>query len=219
MLEGQPQHLGIALLMTAGALALMRAPQGAEPLFGLTSVGWARLSIALALLHQVMVAFVFRVQLHRNLMSRLFGRNDMAIWRALFLPLLVARPVTVLLTGRADPAQIGLPAWIGWPVGLTLLALAVWAMHSTLVYFTLPRALGGDHFRDHFAAMPLVDKGAFRYTSNAMYGVVFSGLWGLALLCDSWNALILALFQQSYIWVHMYCTENPDMDWIYGNRL
>ena len=64
--------------------------------------------------------------------------------------------------------------------------------------------------------MPLVNKGIFRYTKNGMYGVVFLGLWGIALLFGSWNALALALFQHAYIWVHMYCTEAPDMRFIYG---
>jgi len=76
-------------------------------------------------------------------------------------------------------------------------------MHSVLVYFTIPRALGGDHFRDSYAAMPMVDQGAFRYTANAMYGIVFPGLWGIASLFGSWNALVVALFQHAYICGHM----------------
>ncbi len=59
---------------------------------------------------------------------------------------------------------------------------------------------------------------AFRYTSNAMYGVAFLGLWGIALLFGSWNALVIALFQHAYIWVHMYCTEAPDMARIYAPK-
>ena len=48
-----------------------------------------------------------------------------------------------------------------------------------------------------------------------MYSFVFLGLWGIALLTGSWNALVLALFNHAYIWVHMYCTEDPDMRIIY----
>ncbi len=218
IVEGQPQHLGIALLMTLGAVALLTQPADAPRLLGLTAVGWAQLSIVLALLHQAVVALVFRLQLHRGLLSRLFGDRDMAVWRAIFMPLLVLRPLTLLMTGWAD--VVPLTGW-RWPevaAGVALVAAAVWAMHSVLVHFTIPRALGGDHFRDEIAAMPLVDKGAFAVTANAMYGVAFLGLWGIALLFGSWNALVLALFQHAYIWVHMYCTEKPDMDWIHGNR-
>lgn len=218
ILEGQPQHLGLAILLTVGVLALLQDHPHAPRLLGLTSVGWAKLSIALALMHQVIVAFVFRMQLHRNLLTRMFGERDMVVWRAIFMPFLVARPLTVIMVGWADVPSLTGYRGIELVVGAALVALAIWTMHSVIVYFTLPRALGGDHFRDEYAAMPLVREGMFKYTDNAMYGVVFLGLWGIALMFGSWNALVLALFQQSYIWVHMYCTEKPDMEWIYGQR-
>jgi len=215
LIEGQPQHLAIALLMTLGAVTLLSTPQNAPRLLGLTSAGWGMVSITLALLHQIIVAFVFRLQLHRNMMTRLFGDRDMKIWAVIFMPLLVLRPITLIMTGWADSSLITSVRTVEIGLGLALLAAAIWAMHSVLKYFTIPRALGGDHFRDSYAEMPLVNKGAFRVTSNAMYGVAFLGLWGIALLFNSWNALIVALFQHAYIWVHMYCTEAPDMARIY----
>ncbi len=218
VIEGQPQHAILAILTAAGACSLLVNPENAPKLLGLTATGWVGLSIALAILHQGLVALVFRLQLHRNLMTRLFGPNDTKIWAALFMPLLAARPLTVLCAAIADPVPITQYRGAEILIGLALLTAAIWAMHSTLVHFTLPRALGGDHFRDEIAAMPMVNAGAFRYTANAMYGVVFLGLWGIALLFGSWNALVLALFQHAYIWVHMYCTEKPDMEWIYGRR-
>jgi len=218
IIEGQPQHLAIALLMAAGACALLDTPENAPRMAGLTSTAWAQTSIILALIHQGLVAVVFRLQLHRNLMTRLLGDKDMRIWAALFMPLLVARPITLIMTGWADTTPLTQYRMAEMTLGTLLVLLAIWAMYSVLAYFTLPRALGGDHFRDHFAGMPLVNRGTFRFTSNAMYGVVFLGLWGIALLFGSWNALVLALFQHGYIWVHMYCTEKPDMEWIYGDR-
>lgn len=214
LFEGQLQHAAILFLMWAGVCTLLE--RGGDTPLGLTAYGWAGLSIWLAVIHQVIVAGVFRLQLHRNLMTRLFGDRDMKVWAMIFLPLLLARPLTVIMTGWADDVPI-----TGWReveivLGVLILIPAVWAAHSTLVHFTLPRALGGDHFRDEIAALPMVDKGVFKYTSNGMYGVVFFGLTGIALLFGSWNALMLALFQHAYIWVHMYCTESPDMRRIYG---
>jgi hypothetical protein len=216
IIEGQPQHLLIAVLMVAGAIALLERPAEAPRLIGFTAHGWAVLSIALAVLHQVMVAVVFRLQLHRNLMTRMFGARDMQVWAIMFLPLLVARPLSLIMTGWADTVPLTGLRWAEVGLGLVLLAVAGWAMHSVIVHFTIPRALGGDHFRDSYAAMPLVREGAFRYTANAMYGLIFLGLWGIALLFGSWNAFVVALFQHGYIWVHMYCTERPDMERIYG---
>lgn len=213
IIEGQPQHALIAVLMTAGACSLLVDNGGSY--LGLSATCWAQWSIALALVHQIMVAIVFRLQLHRNLMTRVFGKADMVIWGVLFFPLLLVRPLSIIAVGLADTVPIfetGLPLQI---LGGLLMVPAIWAMHSTAVYFTFPRALGGDHFRDRYADMPLVNRGAFKYTANAMYGVVFLGLWGIAFMFNSWNALVVALFQHAYIWVHMYCTETPDIRWIY----
>lgn len=214
--EGQPQHLAIALLMALGAVSLLTPDQDAPRLLGLTAKGWAEASIVLAILHQIIVAIVFRLQLHRNMMTKLFGGRDMEIWGLIFMPLLVLRPITVIMTGWADAAPITGFRNLEIIIGLALLGAAIWAMHSVIVHFTIPRALGGDHFRNYYASMPLVRKGAFRFTANAMYGVAFLGLWGIALLFGSWNALVVALFQHAYIWVHMYCTEAPDMALIYA---
>lgn len=216
VLEGQAQHFLLLILLAAGAGALLTEPSGAPRLLGLTAAGWARVSITLAIVHQVAVALVFRLELHRNLMTRLFGEADMKIWAAVFLPLLAARPLTAILTGWADIDPITGLRWLELPLGLALLAPAAWAMHSTLVHFTLRRALGGDHFREEIRALPKVSGGVFAYTDNGMYGVVFLAFWGNALMFGSWNALVLAAFQHAYIWVHMYCTEAPDMRRLYG---
>ena len=214
MLEGQAQHLLLLVLLVAGATALLEP--GGPSLLGLTGRGWALVSIWLAVLHQVVVALGFRLQLHKAVFTRLFGDRDLMVWTRIFLPLLVARPVTLILTGWADGVPI--TGWRGLEVllGLALLVPAGWALHSTLVHFTIRRAVGGDHFREEIAALPMVSKGVFAHTSNGMYGVAFLGLWGIALLFGSWNALIVALFQHAYIWVHMYCTEAPDMARIHG---
>jgi hypothetical protein len=215
VIEGQGQHLMLLILLTVGAVALLQ-PTGGATTLGLTGYGWAGVSITAAILHQVVVAAGFRLQLHRAVFSRLFGPRDLAVWTAVFMPLLLARPVTLILTGWADTVAIPGPRWLHILAGLALLAPAIWGLHSTLRHFTLRRAVGGDHFREEIRALPPVKGGVFDHTDNGMYGVVFLGLWGIALLFGSWNALVVALFQHAYIWVHMYTTEAPDMRRLYG---
>jgi len=215
LFEGQPQQIAIFFLMALGAVSLLAVPADAPRFLGLSSYNWAVVSIVLAGLHQLVVAIVFRLQLHRNWLTNLFGDRDMGIWAAVFMPLLLARPITLILIGWSDDTAITNWRTPEIVVGFALIGVAIWGMHSVLVYFTLPRALGGDHFRESYAKMEMVREGAFRFTSNAMYGIVFLGLWGIALAYGSWNALVIALFQHAFIWVHMYCTEAPDMRWIY----
>lgn len=90
-------------------------------------------------------------------------------------------------------------------------------MYSVARYFGLGRATGLDHFDLSYRTMPLVKKGIFKYSSNAMYTFAIPVFWSFGLLAGSEGALLLALFNHLFIWVHYYCTEKPDMDYIYGS--
>lgn len=211
--RGQVQHAMIAALLTVGACSLLRDNGGS--FLGLSTMTWAYTTIAVGLIHQSIVAVVFRLQLHFNILVRLFGDNALKIWAAIFLPFLVARPLLLVVVGIADYGSLGGDRDIQLITGALLLPLSAWTMHSVMKYFTINRALGGDHFFDEYLNMPLVNEGAFKYTGNAMYTFVFTGMWGIGLLLGSWNAIVLALFYHAYIWVHMYCTEDPDMRILY----
>jgi len=211
--RGQLQHLMLVILLIAGTGALLGDSTG--NLWGIRAHGWAWASIVVAVVHQGMVALVWRLQLHFATMTRLFGDRALAIWGGMFLPFLLARPTLLLLAGLADAGTLGGNRNLQLIVGVLLLVFAGWAAYSVARYFTLPRALGGDHFTDEYLNMPMVTQGAFKYSTNAMYDFVFMGFWGIALLTGSWNAVVLALFQHAYIWVHMYCTEDPDMQLLY----
>ena len=89
--------------------------------------------------------------------------------------------------------------------------------YSVLKYFTLRRALGIDHFDATYRNAPLVRQGMFRYSRNAMYVFGIAILWLPGLLLASKAALLAALFNHLYIWVHYYTVELPDMRTIYGD--
>lgn len=214
--EGQAQHMGILFFMLAGVYHLLPEAPDAGRVLVLTPRGWALTSVWLAVVHQVVVAIGFRGELHLRLLTRIFGNSAFAAWKGIFLPLLLLRPLTVLATGLSDIGSLGLwrPGEI--VIGAALGGLAGYALYSTFRYFTIARALGGDHFFAEVAKMPMERRGAFGWTSNAMYGLAFLGLWAIALLCGSWAALVAAAFQHAYIWIHMYTVEGPDMRRIYG---
>ena len=183
---------------------------------GIADTEWFWASVVAAIVHQVIVAFIFRSQLGWSILTRLFGKADMVVWGIVFMPLLFARPLLILGLAVADMGTADLPRWFELTAGSALLIPAIYAGYSVGRYFGIDRALGGDHFRQRYRDMPMVREGAFAWTSNAMYALVFLGLWGIALLTGSLAALAAALFQHAYIWVHYYCTEEPDMELIYG---
>jgi len=100
---------------------------------------------------------------------------------------------------------------------LILLIPALYTLYSVKRYFGLKRAAGADHFEAKYQSMPLVKKGIFKFTSNGMYAFAFLLFWAIAVCFGSVAALLVAVFSHVYIWVHYYCTERPDMEYIYGN--
>jgi len=92
----------------------------------------------------------------------------------------------------------------------------VYLFYSVKKYFGMDRAFGIDHFYPAAAKKePFVKKGIFQYTDNGMYIFGFFILWIPSLLLLSKAALLVALFNHVYIWVHYYFTELPDIKVIY----
>ena len=215
--KGQALHLLLLALCLAvtWAVALPALPGGEW--LGLSARTWLALAIGVPVLHQVVVALSWRAQLCWQVYTRLFGERDTRVWAVVFLPLLAARPLVLLGLGLADTASLQLPYTVSLPLGLVLLVPALYGAYSVKRWFGIDRALGGDHFRERYRHMPRVREGAFAWTPNAMYVLVFLGVWAIALLTRSQLALAAALFHHAYIHVHLVCTEQPDMDLLYGS--
>ena len=214
----QPLHAALLALLVAVSYALA-APKlcASNTWLGLTVQGWFWLNVMVVIAHQVIVWLVFRGELGWGVLTRIFGRWDLTFWGLVFMPFLVARPVLIVCLAVADSGSLMLPRWLCLTFGAALLAPTLFTLWSVVRYFGIPRALGGDHFRLRYRRMPMVRAGAFAWTPNAMYLIAFLGLWSIALLARSHVALVVALFQHAYIWVHYFCTEEPDMRLMYGD--
>jgi len=219
LFKGQFQHALLLGGLIPGAYFLAQPALEGTTWWGVSDRAWFWSLILVVVLHQVLGWFVFRTQLMYSLFSRLFGKHDLTVWTVLFLPLLTARPLLTLGLGLADAGSLG-SAYRGIQilVGFFLLLPSAYAMWSVVRYFGIYRAVGGDHFRQRYREMPMVNQGAYQYTDHAMYLLVFLVLWAVAFLTGSRAALATALFQHAYIWVHLYCTEAPDMRVMYGDR-
>ena len=216
LFAGQMQHLLLLLCLLPGALHLALPALDGSSWLGITDQRWFYATLLLAVVQQFVGWFVFRTQIVFSLFTRLFGPKDLLIWGIIFFPLLLLRPLLLLGLGMADAGSLETFRTGQIVVGVLLLIPALYTIWSIERYFGVGRALGGDHFRAEYRAMPLVREGAFRYSSNAMYSFAFLIFWAIALFSGSQAALASALFQHAYIWVHMYCTENPDLQMIHG---
>lgn len=216
--RGQPIHWLFLAGMLPAAWAFGSPVVDDQRWLGLTDGDWFRGCIVLAVVHQCYVWMVWRWQLGWQGFTSLFGTRDFTVFCAIFFPLMVARPLLVMAVAWADHGSLALPRWLSLLSGTLLLVPALVTSYSVGRYFGVARAGGGDHFREKYRRMPLVRRGVFQWTPNAMYTLVFFGLWSIAFLLQSHLALVAAVFQHGYIWAHYLGTEKPDMELLYAQE-
>ncbi len=219
LFERQPLHWLLLALLVALVLVLRTEAMTVGTFRGLSSNTWFWLSIASAVAHQVYVWFVWRVELHRRLISRIIGRRwGFWLYAFDFTLLLTARFLTVVGLAMANADTLAWPLWLTYLLVAMLAVPFAYLQYSVLRYFGMRRAMGLDHFDPSLRDAPLVRKGIFAYIPNPMYAIGFLALYLPGLLLRSQAALLAAAFQHAYIWVHYYCTELPDMRHIYGEH-
>ena len=185
---------------------------------GISASNWFWTAIAVAVAHQGWVWLCWRLQLHKELLTRWFGSAGFALYGAGFALLAFSRIGALIALALADrntlPDDDGL-----WAILATILLVPIaYLFYSVARYFTFRRALGADHFDPAYRLMPLESRGIFRFTRNGMYTFGLLIVWLPGLYASSRAALLAAAFNHAYIWVHYYCTELPDMSRIYGGQ-
>lgn len=217
--ERQPAHLaGLAVLLGGLFAASQIAGFSTGSFLGLGTDAWVLLAVADAVIHQLYVWFSWRTELHARLLTRTLGRVAFAWYAAGFAVLILARPVLVTAVAISNAGTLPGSAGIPIAIGAILAVPSVYLAYSVARYFGFRRACGLDHFDAAAGTAPLVRKGMFRFSSNAMYLFGLLWLWLPGLFLQSIAALAVAGFSHLYVWVHYTCTEKPDMRRIYGDR-
>ena len=188
----------------------------AGSLWGVDTIIWLRLAVAIAIAHQVLVWFCWRTQLHWSLLTRLLGDTGFTVYAVLFSILGIARVAVVFILAIANRNTVPVDLAVLRILALLTAIPAVYLFYSVKRYFGFKRAFGADHFDPSYRSMPFVRQGIFRFTNNGMYTFGFFLLWVPGLWYASIAALCAALFNHLYIWVHYYATELPDIKRIYG---
>ena len=217
IVERQAWHL-LALLALLYGLFLAGGLEGfyAGELWGISTAAWFSLTIATAIAHQVEVWLCWRAQLHASLMTRMFGRHDFTVHAVAFALLGILRIALVVVLAASNRQTIGASPRILHLLAILLAVPAAYLFYSVARYFGFKRAFGVDHFDASYRSKPFVALGIFRFSSNAMYVFGFLAFWIPGLLQASLAAIVAALFNHLYIWVHYYCTEKPDIRRIHG---
>lgn len=216
LFERQGMHLAALILLVVAVMAgvhVMPAEEG--QLFGISSSGWLVLSVTAAVFHQVYTWLMWRAELYGKRLSKRFSRRAFTVFRIGFGIFGLSR-FAIIPLAIANQETLNLPDWLQYGVSVLFFGLFGWLFYSVLRWFGIQRAMGLDHFTPEEASgWGMVDRGIFRYTSNGMYAAGFLVFWAIAFWFESAGALIVAAFAHLYIWVHYFCTEKPDMKYIY----
>lgn len=216
--EKQGIHAALLSLLLLAVVSAFHSfdPFSAGEFFGWSTTFWFNTAIAVAIVHHLYVWLAWRIELYTNGITNLFPKRGFMIYLSGFFLLISFRFLLVLLAAISNMGLFSLPIEIKW-ILITILAIPViWLFYSVKTYFGFKRAAGADHFFEEYRELPMVRKGIFKYSKNGMYTFGFLFFWLIALLFESYTALLLAFFNHLYIWVHYYCTEQPDMKKIYG---
>lgn len=205
--------LGGLWLITRGCVCFHRGE-----LWGLSTWTWFWISVEIPIAHQIFVWFCWRTQLHRNLLSRVFGRSGFVLYGIIFTFFMVARLFTVTVLAVASRETLVANQLILKILAGVIAIPVAYLVYSVVRYFGILRAFGADHFDETYRSRGLVREGIFRFTSNGMYSFGLMVLYIPALWYASRPALVAAIFGHLYIWVHYFTTELPDMHRIYGTQ-
>ncbi len=186
-------------------------------LWGVSTNLWFWLAMATPIIHQIYVWLVWRFELYLRVFSNKFGtKKAFNIYAVGFSFLFISRLITIIFLAISGKNTLHLNPIIVYVFAALITPLVIYLFYSVKKYFTIDRAYGIDHFDKNYNE-PYVKNGIFKYTDNGMYvsGLMILYLPGLLFLSEA--ALLVALFNHIYIWVHYYFTERPDMLVIYGD--
>ena len=185
--------------------------------WSVSTKSWFWLAIAVPIVHQVYVWLVWRLELYLRAFTKRFGvKRSFKIYAVGFSILFSSRLLIIVILAISNKDTLYFKPITAYIIAALITPFVIYLFYSVKKYFTIERAYGMDHFDKNYSE-PYVKKGIFKYTDNGMYvfGLMILYLPGLLLLSEA--ALLAALFNHIYIWVHYYFTERPDMVEIYGN--
>jgi hypothetical protein len=185
--------------------------------WGISTWTWFWISVDVAIAHQVVVALFWRAQLHTDLVPRFFGKHGFKVYATIFTVLILVRPAVItILAVSSEGSLVGNPSLFRILAGAASLPV-FFLLYSVARYFGFRRAYGIDHFDSSYRSQPFVRDGIFRLTGNAMYTFGMLLLYIPGLWLASRPAILAAVFNHLYIWVHYFTVEKPDMRQIYGS--
>jgi hypothetical protein len=217
LLRRQILHYLLLLLLLAFMIIIMqREGYASGELLDIDTLTWFRLAVIIAVVHQTYVWVCWRLELFYSVITDLFGKKGFDYYCVGFFVLMLSRLAVVLILAWSNSSSLSWNRFLLYGIALVLSIPAVYTYYSVVRYFGITRAAGIDHFDASFQSTPFVKEGIFKFFSNPMYLFGVLVIWLPVLLFSSKAALLAALFNHLYVWVHYLCTEKPDIVFLYS---
>ena len=216
--EKQDWHFVLLALLVVSANTIMDR----FPLFflgafwGLSAETWLWIGIIAAILHQLYVMIIWRVQLETQWLTANLPRIGYIAYLVDYTMMLIARIGAIVLVALANRETLFIPAAARWTTALILAIPFAWLVHSIIKYYGFKRMAGAEHFELSSRDTGWAGQGIFKYVPNAIYVFGPLAFYIPGFLLASPASLLLALFNHLYLWIHYFCTELPNLRRIYG---
>ncbi len=218
ILKYQFWHLSalLVLLVVIGIVVTSNPEVLLGSFWNLSTRFWFWFAIAVPIIHQIYVLLIWRFELYQRTFSKRFGVSKaFRIYSAGFSFLFASRLIVIIFLSLSSKNTLSIDPAISYGLVILITPVVIYLFYSVKKFFTIERAYGIDHFDENYNE-PYVKQGIFKYTDNGMYVFGLMVLYLPGLLLFSKAAILAALFNHAYIWVHYYFTERPDMVEIYG---
>ena len=187
-------------------------------LWGISTSIWALWAISAAVFHHIYVLLTWRLEMYYHILSKSLGKYTFLIYEIGFFLFFFGRIILIFLLAFSNASTLSLLFPIRVVIIIVIAIPMFYTFYSVIRYFGIHRAAGADHFLQEYREKPFEKRGIYRYSSNAMYKYAIGVVWIPGLLLGSVTALLVALFNHLYVWVHYFTLEKPDLKILFGTH-
>ncbi|HUE98001.1 MAG TPA: hypothetical protein VMN99_02035 [Anaerolineales bacterium] len=163
MFEKQPQHYLLLIILLLSVYFFATGDVLAGQLWGIRTQVWLWIAVGTPVIHQIVVALLWRAELYHNIMTGWFDVKAFSVYKGIFTILFVGRPVTLIFLGISNANTLNLNPTLAYVLAGILFIPFAYTMYSVVNYFGIDRAYGEDHFKSSiYRNKPFVKQGMFK---------------------------------------------------------
>ncbi len=218
ILEKQEWHFALLALLVVSANAIMVIyPMSFEGvLWGLSTASWFWIGVLTAILHQVYVMLIWRIQLETRWLTINLPRLGFTAYLIDYTWMLAARTGAIVLVAIANQDNIYIPDFFKWTGSIILAVVFLGLIYSIASSSNYKDLVGVTFFEVNDHGSYKAEKQVYSLVPVTFYFLGSLGFYVPGILFSSPASLLLAFFNHLYICIHYYCTEVPSLKRIYN---